>query len=76
MVSHIEQLLGQLEPKFLTKVQEYLEYLLLLQRNKPKRTASKSVVIEKTDALTTLRQFRGDAPFPHITVSKSDIYEQ
>ena len=74
----IEQLLVQLEPKFLSQVQDYLEYLVFLQQQKRQSRAAAKNVLEQAqqNKLSTLRRFKGDAPFPHVSVSKSDIYEQ
>lgn len=76
ILSKIEQLLVQLEPKFLSKVQEYLEYLVSIQQHKFRAPAKKNKEQKHSDRLLDLRRFKGDAPFPNVTVSKSDIYEQ
>lgn len=76
VLTKIEQLLGQVEPKLLTQVQNYLEYLIFVQQQKRKPRAATKNVQEQSNALSALQRFKGDAPFPHILVSKSDIYEQ
>jgi hypothetical protein len=74
----IEQLLVQLEPKFLSQVQDYLEYLVFLQQQKrqPRAAAKNAQVQTQQHKLSALRRFKGDAPFPNISVSKSEVYEQ
>lgn len=76
MASRIENLIHQLEPKFLTRLQEYLEYLLSVQKNKQRVEKTSDTNEDKATTLSTLKKFKGDAPFPNITISKSDIYEQ
>ena len=76
MVTKIEQLLLELEPQFKAQLQGYLEYLLFLQQQKHKpRGNSKNTSIQHI-TLENLQRFKGDAPFPHINISKEDIYEQ
>lgn len=75
--SKIEQLLVQLEPKFLSQVQDYLEYMLFLQQQKRQsHTTKKNTQQHRKDVLSSLNRFKGDAPFPNISVPKSDMYEQ
>ncbi len=76
--SKIEQLLVQLEPKFLSQVQDYLEYLVFLQqqRRQSRKAAKNAHEQPQNNALSTLHRFKGDAPFPDVNVLKSDIYEQ
>lgn len=77
-IPKIEQLLVQLEPKFLSQVQDYLEYLVFLQQQKRQSRAAAKNAYEQAqqNKLSALRRFKGDAPFPNISISKSDIYEQ
>jgi hypothetical protein len=75
VLSKIEQLLVQVEPKFLSQVQNYLEYLIFVQQQKHKPRAATENVQEQPNTLSALQRLKGDAPFPHISVSKSDIYE-
>jgi hypothetical protein len=78
VTSKIEQLLVELEPKFLSQVQDYLEYLIFLQQQKHKshKETQHTQASPKNNPLSDLRHFNGDAPFPNVSVSKSDIYEQ
>ena len=74
MVTKIEQMLLQLEPQFKEQLQGYLEYLLFLQQQKPLAN-SKNASVQHI-SLENLQHFKGDAPFPHVNISKADIYEQ
>jgi hypothetical protein len=75
MASKIEQLILQLEPKFLSQAQDYLEYLIFLQQQK-RQNIKHTKNQKKNDKLNDLRHFKGDAPYPNVIVTKSDFYEQ
>ena len=76
MVTKIEQMLLQLEPQFKAQLQGYLEYLLFLQQQKQKPRANSKNASVQHITLENLKRFKGDAPFPHVDISKADIYEQ
>ena len=76
MVTKIEQMLLQLEPQFKAQLQGYLEYLLFLQQQKQKPRANSKNASVQHITLENLKHFKGDAPFPHVDISKADIYEQ
>jgi len=71
----IEDKLLQLDQKYLDQVEAYLEYLMFLQQKESENTSSHESV-EENERLNILRQFRGDAPFPDMSTSKYDVYEQ
>ena len=76
MVTKIEKMLLQLEPQFKAQLQGYLEYLLFLQQQKQKQKSvanSKNASVQHI-TLENLKCFKGDAPFPHVNISKADIY--
>jgi len=73
MKSNINQLIQELEPQFKSQLQDYLEYLLFLQKSKKK---SKDVLKTKKESnLLELQQFKGNAPFPNIIISEHELYE-
>ncbi len=73
----IEQVLGQLEPKYLSQLQAYLDYLMFLQQREMGQKPTKIITKKaKNPRLLAVQKFKGDAPFPTVTVSKFDFYEQ
>ena len=76
----IERILLQLDQKYLDQVETYLEYLMFLQQKEAGSTNSISETPEypsiETERLKLIRQFKGDAPYPDVNISKYDIYEQ
>lgn len=76
----IERILLQLDQKYLDQVETYLEYLMFLQQKEAGPTNSISETPEypsiETERLNLIRQFKGDAPYPDVNISKYDVYEQ
>lgn len=76
----IERMLSQLDQKYLDQVEAYIEYLVFLQQKESIQDGSSSQPIPndspENDRLNILRQFKGDAPFPEMSTSKYDVYEQ
>lgn len=67
--AQIEDLLQQLDPKSLEQVKAYLEYLVFLQKKETRNPEGKS-------RFELMQQFKGDAPFPGVKISKYDFYAQ
>lgn len=67
--ARIEKLIQQLDSRSLEQLQTYLEYLVLLQQKVREQPFEKS-------RYEIIRQFKGDAPFPNVNVSKYDVYAQ
>ncbi|MBK8566506.1 MAG: hypothetical protein IPN76_25060 [Saprospiraceae bacterium] len=85
----VENLIQQLQPKYLQELRQFIDYLLFVQNNqaapngKAKQqdapTASKPAEPEEENVperLRVLRQYRGIAPEPHFPMTKYDVYEQ
>ncbi len=85
----VENLIQQLQPKYLQELRQYVEYLLFVQKNQatPNGTAkkqpaaipSKPVGPEEENVperLKALKKFAGTARYPDFPTSKYDVYEQ
>jgi hypothetical protein len=76
----IERILLQLDQKYLDQVETYLEYLMFLQQKEAEPINSISEANEhpslENKSLQLFRQFKGDAPYPDLNISKYDVYEQ
>lgn len=71
----IEDKLHKLDQKYLDQVEAYLEYLMFLQQKESEDITNQKPA-EENERLSILRQFKGDAPFPEVNISKYDVYEQ
>lgn len=67
--TEIEKIVHRLTPEFLEELKAYL--LDLVKRQE--RVAGKK---QPDERLKSALKFKGDAPFPNISVSKADYYEQ
>ncbi len=77
-LANIEKLLSELDPKYLDRVEDYLNYLIFLQEKEARVNIGHGLErgVDGKARLKIMQQFKGDAPFPDAITSKHDTYLQ